>query len=480
MSKRRLALVVPNQRWHKFDLITTWNIPPRTLCQLGACVEDIVEVKIIDAQNYQMSIETFCKEISDYNPDFVGISILSTEYADTLDQAARAVTETVPDAVVIAGGVHVTTKFYDVIKNPDIDYACRGEGDNVLRELLLHLIDGDPLPLKGLVYRDGDRVVRQEKATVPDLSVLPPPNYELVNVDDYTHTLPRYGPGRYPETPGICLTVSRGCPYECSFCQVPMISGRKIRMHAPTQIVDELELLKIQYGIKSFVLYDDNLFAMRKQAKELLREMVDRKLNLKWHVSSFAIFVIDDEMLDLMKAAGCIGVNVAIESGSPRVLKEIINKPIKDLEAVPSLIKKIKARGMYVLANFIIGSPGETWEEIRETINFAENCGADYCKFFIAVPLEGTEMYEMARELDAFELDHRADTPKLDWRFSQLKSDEWTSKDVSILRVYEWDRINFAPERIEKTAEIWGVSIDELNQIRHQTRLALQNEAMTA
>lgn len=478
--KKRLALVVPNQRWHKFDLITTWNIPPRTLCQLGACVQDIVDVKIIDAQNYRMSIDTFRRQIADYAPDFVGISILSSEYADTLDQAAEAVKETIPKAIVIAGGVHVTTRFGDVMKNPNIEFACRGEGDYLLRELLMHLIYNAPLPDQGLVYRDGDRIVSQEKATVPDLSKLPAPNYNLVNVDDYTHTLPRYGPGRYPETPGICLTVSRGCPYECSFCQVPLISGRKIRMHAPAQIVDELQLLKTNYNIKSFVLYDDNLFAMRKQAKTLLREMVDRQLNLKWHVSSFAIFVIDDEMLDLMKEAGCIGVNVAIESGNPRVLKEIINKPIKDLYAVPSLIEKIKARGMYVLANFIIGSPGETWEEIRETINFAENCGADYVKFFISVPLEGTEMFEMARKLNSFEHDHTADNPKLDWRFSQLKSDEWTSKDVSILRVYEWDRINFAPDRIEKTAEIWGVSVEELNKIRQQTRMALQSEAMTA
>jgi len=478
--KKRLALVVPNQRWHKFDLITTWNIPPRTLCQLGACVEDIVDVKIIDAQNYNMSLETFRHEIADYDPHFVGISILSTEYADTLDQAADAVKQVSPDTVVIAGGVHVTTKFNHVMKNQNIDYACRGEGDYVLRELLLHLTEGGAIPLQGLVYRDGDQLISQEKATVANLEELPPPNYELVNVDDYTHTLPRYGPGRYPETPGICLTVSRGCPYECSFCQVPLISGRKIRMHAPTQIVDELEQLKVTYGIKSFVLYDDNLFAMRKQAKELLREMVNRNLDLKWHVSSFAIFVIDDEMLDLMKAAGCIGVNVAIESGNPRVLKEIINKPIKDLYAVPSLIKKIKARDMYVLANFIIGSPGETWEEIRETIQFAEDCGADYVKFFIAVPLEGTDMFEMARKLNAFEQDHDAENPKLDWRFSQLKSDEWTSKDVSILRVYEWDRINFAPERIEKTAEIWGVPVNELNRIRQETRRALQNEAMSA
>ena len=69
------------------------------------------------------------------------------------------------------------------------------------------------------------------------------------------------------------------------------------------------------------------------------------------------------------------------------------------------------------------------------------------------------------------------DNPKVDWRFSQLKSDEWTSKDVSALRVYEWDRINFAPDRIERTAEIWGCSVEELQRIRRETRNALQDDS---
>ena len=147
--KKRLALVVPSQRWHKFDMVTTWDIPPRTLCLLGACVEDIVEVRIIDAQNYNLSIEQFAEEIRDFAPDFVGISILSTEYADTLDQAARAVKDVDPDITVIAGGVHVTIKYMDVIANPDIDYACRGEGDLLLHELLLYLMgDGPPAGMR--------------------------------------------------------------------------------------------------------------------------------------------------------------------------------------------------------------------------------------------------------------------------------------------------------------------------------------------
>ena len=198
-----------------------------------------------------MSIEEFQKEIIDYDPDFVGLSVLSTEYADTLDRAARAVKEIKPNAIVIAGGVHVTTKYYDVMKNPDVDYACRGEGDYLLRELLAHLIDGGSLPTQGLVYRDGDKIISQEKATVPDLAELPLPNYELVNVDDYTHTLPRYGPGDILKHQVFASRFPADVLTNARFAK-SMISGRKIRMHSPTQIVDELELLKEKYGIKSF------------------------------------------------------------------------------------------------------------------------------------------------------------------------------------------------------------------------------------
>ena len=164
----------------------------------------------------------------------------------------------------------------------------------------------------------------------------------------------------------------------------------------------------------------------------------------------------------------CVGVNCAIESGNERVLREIIRKPIKDLAAVPARIAEIRARGIFVIANFIIGSPGESWEEIRETIRFAETCGADYIKLFVAVMLPGTAMYQMAMDLSALAVS--GDARKIQWRHSQLNSPDWTAKDVSILRAYEWDRINFAPERIDRVAAIWGMPVEDLKYIRKQTR----------
>jgi radical SAM superfamily enzyme YgiQ (UPF0313 family) len=370
--------------------------------------------------------------------------------------------------VTVAGGVHVTTLPEQVMANPNVDYACRGEGEYLLRDLLLYLQGRGPLPDKGLIYREAGQTRVQERVQVEDMGALPWPDLGLVRLEDYVNSHERYGPNRFPELPGITLVMSRGCPYGCTFCQVDQIAGRKIRARDPVEVVHHLECLKERYGIRSIQILDDNLFAHKKVAKTLMGEIIDRRLDIKWICSSFALLALDDEMLDLMHASGCVGVNCAIESGNERVLREIIRKPIKDLAAVPARIAEIKARGIYVIANFIIGSPRESWEEIRETIRFAETCGADHIKLFVAVMLPGTAMYQMAMDQSALAVS--GDAREIQWRYSQLNSPDWTAKDVSILRAYEWDRINFAPERIDRVAAIWGMPVEDLKYIRKQTR----------
>jgi radical SAM superfamily enzyme YgiQ (UPF0313 family) len=256
----------------------------------------------------------------------------------------------------------------------------------------------------------------------------------------------------------------------CTFCQVEHISGKNIRLRNPIDVVKELRFLKINYGIRSIIFSDDNLNMNKNHAMRLFREMIDTKLDLKWQ-GCLLLDALDDKLLDLAKESGCMSLGVSIESGTKRVLREIVKKPIKNLDEVPDKIAMIKSRGIHVRAAFIIGFPGETWEEIRETIRFAENCNADYIKIFVAVPLPGTRLWDMSQSLNPHEFDEMEYS--VDWRYSKILSNEWTTKDVSILRAYEWDRINFAPDRIEKTADLWGCSIEELKEVRKKTRDAL-------
>lgn len=473
--KRKLLFVIPNQRWQKDDIVTVWDINPRFLCVLGAMVKDLVDVEILDCQRYRLSPEDFAGKLAEIRPDFVGISLLTSEYKETLDIGARIAKATLPDVVVLAGGVHVTLEYREVIANPDIDYACRGEGEYVLRDLLNHLLHGGPEPDVGWVWRRNGEVVTGAHAIVEDLSALPFPDYDLVTLEDYLQTPQRYGANSPPEFPGIPLQITRGCPCPCTFCQVSTIAGKRVRTPSAIKIVEEIERLKERYGIRSVSFWDDNFFMAKAVAKDVLRLMIERKVNLKWTCPGFAIFVLDDEFLDLFKRSGCTLLNIAIESGNERVLKSLIKKPIKSLEELPHQIATLKQAGIDVVANFIIGYPGESWDEIMDTIHYAEHCGADYVKFFVAVPLKGTVMYDMALELGALETGPEG--IRVDWRTSQIHSDEWGPEDVSALRVYEWDRINFSRARIANTARLLGVDIEGARRIRKQTRDALHAAA---
>ncbi len=470
---KKVVLTYPNQRWLKDDPNTTWNLNPVTLCILGAVIRDIAEVIIVDAQIEDLDVDDFKRRIEEISPDVVGISLITSEYQDILDITARVVKEANPATVEVAGGGHITTRHAIVLKNEDIDFGVIGEGEYVFRDLLLHLFDGAPMPTRGLAYLKDGKVIAQERVLVEDLGKLPWPAYDLVDFHRYLDREARFGPQRPPSLPALRIGVTRGCPFDCIFCQVESISGKNVRHRNVTDVVDELLFLKREYGIRSIVFEDDNMLMADKGrfAKALFREMIDRKLNLQWIAIAFALFLLDDEILDLMEKSGCVGVNVAIESGSKRVLKKIIKKPIKDLEKVPAIIEKIKARGITCLANFIVGFPGETWEEIRETIRFAERSGADYVKFFVAVPLYNTRLYNMAQSMNL--LATNDEYMKIDWRHCQISSPEWTARDILILRAYEWDRINFTEDKIERMAEIWGVSVEELATIRKRTRDAL-------
>ncbi len=470
MNKKRICLIFPNQRWFKDDSITTWNLNPTTLTLLGAMIKNKFEVKIIDAQFYNMSKDDFLNEIKIFNPHYAGISQLSSEYEKLLEITSIIIKDFNKDIITIAGGVHVTVQPELTLSYPTIDYGIVGEGEYVFRELLLYLEKQGDFPTIGVTYRQDNKIIIQNRAFVDDLGKLPWPDYDMIKYEDYlTKDSRQYSPNRPPDYPFVRMVTTRGCPFGCSFCQVESISGKQVRARDPEDVVNELLYLKNRYGVKAIVFDEDNiLMAPKSYAKKLFKLMIEKELNLKWVATAFAIFLIDDELLDLMKKSGCVGINIAIESGNKRVLKEIVKKPIKDLIEVPKIITKIKSKGLYCIANFIVGFPGETWEEIRETFRYAENVGADYVKFYAAIPLHGTELFEIAQDMGY--MDYNPNISIVDWRYGQITSDEWTSQDISILRAYEWDRINFSPDKIDKVAEIWGCSIKELTKIRKETR----------
>lgn len=475
----KIVLVIPNYNWDKGgkdkkESNILWHFIPYNLCLLAAVLEqeNRYEIHVIDALAEGLSTEEFERRIREENPDFVGISVLMDFYSYTGHIAAEIVKKINPHIVTGLGGVHATANPELNVQDRNYDYVMCGEGEEMLPQLI-HFINGEQQEApKGVWYICNGEIIRGGHADlITNLDDYPLPAYHLI---DYSQYAMRVGERKSLDGPAVYpyarILTSRGCPYDCCFCQVNKIVGRKFRPRSAENILSEIDWLVRTYGIKSLIFDDDNLLTNRKRAVEIFKGL--EKYKISWKMIATAAFLLDDELIELMKKSGCVYVDIAIESGTERVLRDIIKKPLK-LEKAVNVTKKLKEEGIYVAANFIIGFPGETWEEIRQTIKFAEDLNADYVKLFNAVPLPGTRLYEMAREQGALIEDF--DSENINWRNGSIETDEFSIRDTSILRAYEWDRINFSTyDKRKRTADMMGITLSELNEIRKQTRRSLE------
>ncbi|SVD97592.1 uncharacterized protein METZ01_LOCUS450446, partial [marine metagenome] len=255
-------------------------------------------------------------------------------------------------------------------KDLNIDYVFIGESEYTFKDLIHYLMGNDDIQItNGIAYIDDGVVVNKGHSDlIKDLDELPRPAYHLIDFLRYANnSSERKTVDIPPEFPYARIVTSRGCPFKCSFCQVPSIQGRYFRKRTVPNILDEISWLKEEYGIKAIIFDDDNLYTNMDRAKELFKGMIDKGLSMPWVSIATAVFRLDEEMLDLMHASGCSYIDIAIESGSERVTKEIVLKPLVHKRA-EELVKYARSKGIFVSGNFIIGFPGETWEEILETI----------------------------------------------------------------------------------------------------------------
>lgn len=468
MSNLKVMLTYPNVKWTKWDSATSWTFHPYNLGLLASMIRDKYDVEIFDSTMEDVSREDFGKTIAEKKPDVLGISVLVNEYGEIANIAAKIAKEAYPAIKIVAGGVHAMSSPSRLVADTNIDYVVRGEGEYAFRDLCSFLNGNGKIPERGVTYRkDGQLIDGGVTAFVQNLDRIPFPAYDLVDFKKYTMKTQRESVDSPREPPFTGMRTSRGCPYTCCFCEIDSIAGRKTRFRSLENVASEIEWLIHDYGIKSLAFYDDNLIVDPKRAKDLFRMMAERKYNLKWNNPGTALYKIDEEMMDLMKKSGCVGLNVAIESGNERVLRDIVHKPL-NLEFAKKTLKMMKKYDIFLAANFVVGFPGETWDEIRQTIKFAEEIDVDYVKIYNATPFPNTALYNVAKEQDLFR--EGFDDNKLLWREGWLKSSEFRPQDLKILRAYEWDRINFSnPEKRKKIANVMGITEERLNEIRKET-----------
>ena len=472
-NKKKILFIIPNFHWIDEDVNALWDLIPWNLCQIASVIDDIcADIKIIDSYKDNLSEDELAKQIADYKPDIVGLTVLMDQYADVAPITTKIIKNISKNIITVLGGVYAMANPMRAMKDKNLDYVVIGEGEYVFKQLIGFYSGACDLPERGICFRkngNGELENRGHSEFIKNLDDLPKPAYHLIDFLSYCNKFnDRKNVDRVAAYPYARIVTSRGCPEKCSFCQVPSLQGSYFRARSPDHVCDEIEWLKKEYGIKAIQFDDDNLATNTKRAKALFRRMIERGLTLPWVYSATAVFRLDTEMIDLMVESGCEYINVAIESGSERVTRDIVLKPL-DYDHAKKMVAYAKKKGLFVAGNFIIGFPTETWEEIRKTINFAEEINVDYAKLFIAIPLRNTEMFDLAEKTDSIIMEtYDADSM---WSVGGLiKSKEWSADDLTILRAYEWDRINFSnPKKLEKIAKRMAITVEELNKIRRRT-----------
>ena len=341
--------------------------------------------------------EDLIKRIYKFEPDIVGISNQFTYQKKVVDSLFSDIKNEFPQIVTVVGGASPTVIPEITMQHKAIDYAVLSEGEYRMAHLIDFLEGRKALNhIDGLAYRNGSKViVNPVSSFIHNLDDLPFPAHHLLNWDAYSGIKTSHGTRK---TDKYCPVISsRGCSVGCVFCSVKKIWGPKHRVRDAGNVIEEMKILKNQYGIKEIMFEDDNLTLNMNRAGKLFDLMAREKLDIIWDTpNGVSPFALSNELLDKIKASGCVQVNLAVESGNQDVLKKIMSKPVK-LSAVRSLVKHCRKIDLPVSAFLVVGLPGETVKQMWDSIEFVKKLGIRYPHISVATPYPGTELYDICK-----------------------------------------------------------------------------------
>ncbi len=420
---RRILFIYPPLTTHTdYSTESKGTHPPIGISYLAALLErDGYEVGIIDSVvegyyheeplgdniiRYGLSFDEITRRVGEFRPDLVGVSNLFSSSAEDSLRVCTAIKAAGADIVTMIGGPHPSAIPEHPLSCPDVDFAVLGEGEIPAQSVVRALEKGDETLLEGIAFiKDGKMVRYERKKYVDNLDDLPFPARHLLPMDKYLAISNAYLTTR--RTPFTPMITSRGCPAKCTFCPVHAAWGKQWRARSPENVIAEIDELVGKYGIRELHFDDDNITLDKARAMKLFQMMIDRKYDLIWTApSGIALWALDEELIEKMAESGCYKLFMAIESGDEYVLKHIIRKPLK-LKNVLPLAKKIREMGIEMEAFFVVGMPGETREQLRQTFRFARKLDADNTLYFYANPIPGSPLYDesikhqyLAKEFD--------------------------------------------------------------------------------
>jgi anaerobic magnesium-protoporphyrin IX monomethyl ester cyclase len=413
-------IVLINPHWYMAcgNLDDLWLPVPNGLAYIASALRDQgYSVKIIDvlAQGYArrewverngrrvcrvgLSEGDLFEKLKTLDADLVGIGNMFSAVFSGSAECAATVRKALPWARVVMGGVHPTCAPQEVICLPEVDYVLCGEGEDAFAALIRHIKEGDSNPMpSGILWREGEVVKTSgPPEIIPDLDTLPMPAYDLLDMELYRRVaktdLINRGQGHVLTMP---IVTSRGCPYQCIFCAANRLNGRRWRGRSPENVVDEIELLYNNYGVKSFTIEDSNFSYDEARAIRICELILSRNLKIRWNTpNGLRADRITPGLVKAMQRSGCYEVTLAAEHGDQNFLQQVIRKGLALDDIFRAGRMFIKA-GVFVSCFLMMGFPGETEKELVKTLAFGRRLSGEgiFPLFFICSPLPGTPMYQ--------------------------------------------------------------------------------------
>lgn len=411
-------------------------VPPLGLCYIAAVLRkeglnvsifDTVvegyEIELTSEDNslitYGLDTESIRERIEKERPGLVGISTIFSTDLHNLYNVAGIVKKWDPEIPVVVGGLHPTIYPKEVLSESiqngirTIDFIIRGEGEwrmpKLLKDLMNNKID---LASDGLCgWYNGKMFINFDQMRIEDINSLPFPAYELLPLERYFSINVPFSP--VPQGKRVLpVLTSRGCPVGCNFCASTNMYHKYIA-RSPDNVIQELIELKKRYNIDEVQFVDDNLTLNRSRAVELFNKM--RGLDLMWCTpNGTMINALNEELIDLMYKSGLYQITLSIDSANVKSLKNYHNKPV-EVNRIPSLVKKANELGIFSHGTLVVGMPGESMSDIRESLDFVYSLDLTSLSVFIAAAIPGSVLYHVA-------LDSRLITKEDARRFNTTKA----------------------------------------------------------
>lgn len=333
-----------------------------------------------------------------YQPDLVGFSTTTSGFLDGYELATM-IKEANPEIITVFGGAHVSSMGADLLKNRNnIDFLSMGEGEVTLAELAS---GNDVNEIPGLIWKDnGDPVSNPPRIHIKDLDSLPFPSYEKLDGFPKGYNLPLFS---YALTPGATMITSRGCPYQCSFCDRSVFK-QSYRYNSAEYIYEHMRYLRTRFNVRHINIYDDLFTTHRRRIALLCDLLVSKPLGMQFNCA-VRVGYADDAMLEMLKDAGCLQVSLGVETGDPQLME--VHKAGVDLDQVRDTVNRIQKKGLRAKGLFMMGLPGDTEESIQKTGNFALSLGLDDMNMSKFTPFPGAPVWSTITESGTFDEDWR-------------------------------------------------------------------------